>query len=602
MQAGFRNPSDGTTRPWDSVARSILLVMLLTPPCSAAILNVPGDYPTIQDAIDDADAGDTVLVEPGTYIENLSLESNVNLSGRETARTIVRADSNSEPIVTISSESNITVRNLTLSDSDQGIDITDSNVVTIANVVMERLDDAVTVDDDSSIDLRNIVFWNNDVAVDRDTELVVISNSIFAANDTTITSSGGNADDDDANVSFNCFFDNEDLDDNGSDDGLGNNFQLGDPLFVDTAARDFHLRPGSPCIDAGSGIDNIDATIADIGAYGGSLADLFPYPVDTPTLADTSTTAPAVTNIAVSWRANLAYLVSDSSNPGSYRVWYRANAPGPPYDGTDAGGGTRSSPIDVGNVVTFTLADLTASVSMPATPALLAAEPADEAITLRWGGSAGATGYEIAYGIDSLDENTVVTGPVTEYTVADLRNDATYMFAITALAQATYYVAVTARDSTPAMNESVLSSASSLGIGDTLRSARSNVLTGIPEELVPFPDLADDCFVATAAYGAGWQAEVAALRDFRERFLLTNDAGRAFTAWYYRHGPRLAATLRRHEHWKPLVRAGLSPLVVLALFMLGSSQAVKAVALGLVGLLITCVTQRRLRERLTAAT
>ena len=54
--------------------------------------------------------------------------------------------------------------------------------------------------------------------LDRDTELVVITNNIFSVNDTTITSSGGNANDDDVNVSFNCFHNNDDLDNNGGVD------------------------------------------------------------------------------------------------------------------------------------------------------------------------------------------------------------------------------------------------------------------------------------------------------------------------------------------------------------------------------------------------
>ena len=41
---------------------------------SASIINIPGDYSTIQAGIDASSNGDTVLVGQGTYYENLILE------------------------------------------------------------------------------------------------------------------------------------------------------------------------------------------------------------------------------------------------------------------------------------------------------------------------------------------------------------------------------------------------------------------------------------------------------------------------------------------------------------------------------------------------
>jgi hypothetical protein len=50
----------------------VLAALLLFLPLQAEVINVPGDLPTIQAGINAAVDGDTVLVEPGTYTENIN--------------------------------------------------------------------------------------------------------------------------------------------------------------------------------------------------------------------------------------------------------------------------------------------------------------------------------------------------------------------------------------------------------------------------------------------------------------------------------------------------------------------------------------------------
>ncbi len=71
----------------------------------------------------------------------------------------------------------------------------------------------------------------------------------------------------------------------------------------------------------------------------------------------------------------------------------------------------------------------------------------------------------------------------------------------------------------------------------------------------------DKCFIATAAYGSFLDPHVQVLRDFRDRYLLTNTPGRAFVAWYYQHSPPLAAFIARHEALRAAARVALTPVV-----------------------------------------
>ena len=48
------------------------LIFLIKSPAFGAIINVPGDQPTIQEGIDASSDGDIVLIQPGIYLENIN--------------------------------------------------------------------------------------------------------------------------------------------------------------------------------------------------------------------------------------------------------------------------------------------------------------------------------------------------------------------------------------------------------------------------------------------------------------------------------------------------------------------------------------------------
>ncbi|MCG6939334.1 MAG: hypothetical protein LJE83_14330 [Gammaproteobacteria bacterium] len=564
-------------------------------PAFSATLNVPASYPTIQAAIDAASSGDVVEVDTGTYQENIVLRDGIDVRGIEAARTFLVARDDTLPVVQANSINNVLFGNFTINGSTNGVTILNSGITLTSNIFDSVLGTAISVTGFlSNVEILNNVFRGNYIAISRFIPTVSITNNIFTENTFTIISDTDQTVDPNFNVSYNCFHNNNDLDVNGSDGALGTSFQTGDPLFVDVTNNDFHLQQNSICIDAGTGVDVIDDTVADIGAYGGDYADAIPFPVSEPTATDSSTSGPDVFNITLDWQANLAYLVTNTVTPGSYKVWYQRNQSGPPYNGTDAGNGTLPSPVTVASGTSYTLMDLQPdATAAPGVPVLVSAAPQNQSVVLQWNIASGATGYRVHYGVGAVTENSIDVGDATGYTVTGLENGTSYVFAVGAIARAVYYLAVTAVDSTADKNESDYSPATAISIGNPVEGMLSSELAATPDEVAPYPDLPDKgCFIATAAFGADWIAEVKVLRDFRDQYLLTNAPGRLFVSWYYRHGPVAAKYLNQNAELKPLVRTLLWPLVVMAAFMLDASMALKVWVVTLTLILILMLIGR----------
>jgi hypothetical protein len=58
--------------------------------------------------------------------------------------------------------------------------------------------------------------------------------------------------------------------------------------------------------------------------------------------------------------------------------------------------------------------------------------------------------------------------------------------------------------------------------------------------------------------------EIQILREFRDEYLLTNPLGQGLVEIYYRISPPMADFITEHLSLKPLVRAGLLPIVVVS--------------------------------------
>ncbi len=98
---------------------------------------------------------------------------------------------------------------------------------------------------------------------------------------------------------------------------------------------------------------------------------------------------------------------------------------------------------------------------------------------------------------------------------------------------------------------------------DLCQAQSEPVSVGIKTTPIDFTTV-PPCFVATAAYGSPLADEIWALRRFRDRYLMTNPAGRAFVDAYYTLGPYAAELIVEHPWLRTTTRALLTPFVALA--------------------------------------
>ena len=528
---------------------------------------VPGDYGTIQLAIDASAPGDTVVVEPGTYRESILLRSDITLRGEETARTFL-AGNGEDPVIRANGVTGVRISDFTFIELTTGMEISGGADVTVAaNVFDCGRGDGVRVLDSAAADISNNTFYDCATAVQRDNDGVRIRSNLFYDNTTAIAPVTLTA-----NISYNGFLTN------GENGPTGTQALVGEPMrFISVDKRDFHLRYSSNVIDKGdeNDTDIIDGTRADMGAYGGPYADPTPYPV-----SGLGVQVNGIDSVTVSWEANAAYLIA------GYKLYYGTDAS---FGGSEAAEGP--SPIDVGDVTQYSLTGLAAAV--PArldAPRLQRVSPAHRELEVAWSAVNGASGYKVHYGVDAVGEKVVDVGDRTSYRLTGLENGVVYRVAVSAYSQATYHFGVTAYDSTAARHESPLTGESRIQakIGEVVDSPLSNEMSAFPEALRPYPDLPDEgCFVATAAYGFYSAPQVQLLRDFRDRYLMTSATGREFVRWYYTYGPVAARWLDSHPVFKPAVRVALFPLIAVAGLMLDGGHFYLVPVMMLCGILVT---------------
>ncbi|GEM_PF-1252252 len=341
------------------------LVLLATVFCSidsprAAILDVPGRYPSIQDAINDASSGDTILVAPGHYslfYQNIVIPGKILLHIRsvEGAQKTIISGKGNGPVVTIGRDSKVSLEGFTIT-THGGLDETTmggavfcaagSTPLIRQNIFLANhavFGGAIYCDTRSMPEIVENVFVKNTAQVSgggifTDHARATISRNRFIENSSGSSGGAIGSNRDSSKITNNIFWKNKAVFGSGLScdraasmidnntfvanlalssgviivekgsvrltnlilwqnrgGGLvlrgigpagrpvcsdlqgkmfrGINGNISEkPMFVDPQAGDFHLEPGSPCIDKGSHdpfyMDR-DGSYNDMGAYGG---------------------------------------------------------------------------------------------------------------------------------------------------------------------------------------------------------------------------------------------------------------------------------------------------------------------------------------------
>ena len=99
---------------------------------------------------------------------------------------------------------------------------------------------------------------------------------------------------------------------------------------------------------------------------------------------------------------------------------------------------------------------------------------------------------------------------------------------------------------------------------DTCTNQSEVAVADVTTPVQPFQTIDSACFIATAAWGAGWTEELRALRWFRDAYMINQPVARDLVRTYYAYGPVLAGLIRDVPPARAASRVLLRPVAQIA--------------------------------------
>jgi hypothetical protein len=217
------------------------------------------DYESIGDALDEAEAGDVILIKPGVYQEEVEIDEDAGpftLVGENPAATVIDADGEYAALTLKSNGNHIS--GLTLKGGEShGIYIPGGKQKIDYCLIIGNGDRGIyisTMSGGGSADINHCTFADNKVSsiycANRN-DKTTISNSILTNDNRDLAWDG-----DGLNLVVNnsCLF----CPDAGSDVAVSGSHNIReDPKFRAPETDDYRLKPGSPCLKAASDGSNM---------------------------------------------------------------------------------------------------------------------------------------------------------------------------------------------------------------------------------------------------------------------------------------------------------------------------------------------------------
>ncbi|HQO33523.1 MAG TPA: right-handed parallel beta-helix repeat-containing protein [bacterium] len=278
-------------------------------------------YNTISEGIAAAISGQIVRVLPGRYAETVDMKDGVSVLGSGADSTVIDRGGSGFGVTCVGIGSGTLLSGFTITNANMGIYCQYSNLSLRENTIVNIdpssfLADGIRLDNSSPLIQNNVIYHVGGIGIRGQgySEPRIINNTIydyryyagisFAALDVGAVSPviknnivvrgntepvGGILWRSPASpvVSYNDVFDPANVADGDSyyafHDGTAWSQVPGgigalseDPSFTDVARGDFHLVPGSPCVDAGdpdAAYNDLDGSRNDMGAFGGQRLD-----------------------------------------------------------------------------------------------------------------------------------------------------------------------------------------------------------------------------------------------------------------------------------------------------------------------------------------